>query len=47
VVFGAAELMVVLGVMKPVVAYGIADFLLVLGAAVLKSFRMARHLLEL
>ena len=47
VVFGAAELVVVLGAVKPVVVHGIADFVVVVGAAVLKGFRMARHVLEL
>jgi hypothetical protein len=45
--FGAAKLVVVLGAAKPVVVHGIADFVVVVGAAVLKSFRMARHVLEL
>ena len=47
VVLGAAELMVVLGAAKSAVVHGIADFMVVLRAAVLKGFRMARHVLEL
>jgi hypothetical protein len=59
VVLGTAELAVVfesggarggargVGAALPVIVHGIADFVVVVGAAVLKSFRMARHVLEL
>ena len=48
VVLGAAELMVVLGAAKPVVVHGIAELVVVVfGAAVLRGFRMARHVLEI
>ena len=39
--------MVVLGAAKPVVVHGIAELVVVFGAAALRGFRMARHVLEI
>ena len=47
VALGAADLVVVHGAAKPAVVHGTADFMVVLRTALLKGFRMARHVLEL